>query len=182
MNTIETTDRDVITALIGELSELNMKLNREQNESLYLNLISRKSFLFGFDVEGDASPEEFSRYCIFVSLINKVLMEFGLHMGNNGYMYISDSVKIMIDQKNHDLRLKSDIYPLIAVKHHVKSQAAIEHSIRNALNAAYEDNIRCPGINKMGIFRKRPTNKQFMVYAADAVLRCVCESRVDRVS
>ena len=44
-----------------------------------------------------------------------------------------------------------------------------EHNIRNAVSAAYRDNIRTPGANKMSRFHRKPTTKQFLMFLADYV-------------
>ena len=74
--------------------------------------------------------------------------------------------------------MKTDIYPLIAARYGLRNCGAVEHSIRNAINAAYEEQIRDPKCNKMGMFRKKPTNKQLVIHIADVVLRNMCESRI----
>lgn len=134
------------------------------------------SNLFGFELKGNASAEEYRRYFTFLDTVTDVLSDYGIHLGNNGYAYMIDAVKIIIDRNSLDMRLKSDIYPLVARRYHLKGLDTVEHSIRNAINKAYNDNKINPGCNRMSQFAKRPTNKQFLVYIASTVLRAMYDS------
>lgn len=176
MDNIQLVDLEALTALISQLSELNKALSEEQAGLNSAPPRLSKPFLFGFDISRDGRRKDYGRYLAYMETINTVLREFGIRLGNNGYAYITDAVKIIIDRKSYDLRLKTDVYPMIAAKYHVKSFQAIEHSIRNAIHTAYEENRKSPGSNKMSIFAKRPTSKSFLMFAADAVERSMCET------
>lgn len=178
MNSINLNE-GIMAVFMSQLYEVNRHLNNGHLDLTELSNFESKSFLFGFDIEGSATAEEYRRYYIFLELINNVLREFGIHIGNNGYSYIVDSVKIIIDRKDCDIRLKSDIYPLIAVKYGVRNLDTVEHSIRNAINTAYNDCQRDPNANKMHIFNRRPTNKTFLKFIAQTVLKCVCETKME---
>lgn len=140
--------------------------------------IIRDSFLFGFDNSRNMTSREYERYYTFLNIINSVLVEFGIHMGCSGYAYMIDAVKIIIDRRSYEVRLKTDIYPLIAERYHLKTAGAVEHSIRNAINTAYADNIRNPEVNSMGFFTRRPTPKHFLIFLADHVQRGMFESLI----
>lgn len=133
-------------------------------------------FLFGFDLNNEATRQEYGKYYTYMNHIHSILNEFGIHIGNSGYTYIIDAVKIMIDRNDHSLRLKTDVYPLISEKYHTKNQSVVEHSIRNAINTAYRDHLIEPESNSMGFFTRRPTIKQFLKYLADATEQRMCES------
>ena len=45
--------------------------------------------LFGVSRFGGTSKETYSRYVMFLDDITEVLKEFGIHITNNGYSYIS---------------------------------------------------------------------------------------------
>ena len=68
------------------------------------------------------------------------------------------------------------------VKHGLKRNDPVEHSIRNAINTAYEDQLKQPGCNSMDLFPKKPTNKQFIIYAADEVFKKMCVNKLDSLS
>ena len=169
----------ILMTIIRQLSDLNERLSGPETAAVMDKPVKQKlpnSFLFGFELNGAASGEDYRKYFTFLDTITPVLNEFGIHMGNNGYAYILDSVKIILDRESYDLRLKSDIYPLIAARYRLKNYSAVEHSIRNAINSAFNDYQRNPAANKMGVFGRRPTNKQFLIYIADTVTKSMCES------
>lgn len=168
-------DSAILLDITRHLAEINENIAGRQ-PSPYDEDNAAGSNLFGFELRGNASAEEYRRYYTFLDTITDVLSDFGIHLGNNGYAYMMDAVKIIIDRNSLDMRLKSDIYPLIARRYHLKGIDTVEHSIRNAINKAYNDNRNNPGCNYMNQFSKRPTNKQFLVYVASAVLRAMYDS------
>lgn len=172
-------EREVLSDLVAQLSELS-KLIAEEREDYPVRMpaFSRAS-LFGFDLNGPAGNydrSDYERYYAYMEIINEKMREFGLHIGNNGYAYILDAVKIILDMNSYDFRLTTDIYPLIAIKYHIRNFSSIEHSMRNAINSAYNDYRRDPSVNSMGCFLRKPTNKMFLVYIADSVQQSMCES------
>lgn len=171
-------DRETLRELSSQISELSRLLSGEDNHPLRNTRRNGKPFLFGFDIEGPATGEEYGRYFAYMEMIRSILRDFGIRIGNNGYSFIVDAVKIIIDRGDYDLRLKTDIYPVIAGRYHMKNPAAVEHSIRNAINTAYEDYRKDQSVNSMGTFQKRPTNKEFLFFVTDTVSRCMCESLI----
>jgi hypothetical protein len=139
-------------------------------------------FMFGIDASVRHSGEEIAEYIEFLNCSTAVLNEFGIHMGTNGYSYLIDAIKIIIDRERYDVRMKTDVYPLIAIKYGMKRQDPVEHSIRNAINTAYEDNIRKPGCNRMDGFARKPTAKHFIIYAADVVYKRMCRRVINNIS
>lgn len=174
-------EQGMLLRIAEELSALNRHLSDDSSSADAADIIEmppagRNSFLFSFELNGAATSEEYMRYFEFLETITSVLDEFGIHIGNNGYAYIMDAIKIIIDRETYDMRLKTDIYPLIAARYRLRNLDTVEHSIRNAIGSAYSDYLRNPDTNRMGIFRKKPTNKQFLIFAADAVMKCVYTS------
>lgn len=139
---------------------------------------STRDYLFGFSGDRRTSKEEYSRYVLFMKTITTILNDFGIHISNNGYSYIIDSVMVIMDLRSMDIRLSNDVYPHVARKYDFRKSTTIEHNIRNAIKSACLDYERNPGSNKMGIFGKRPTNKQFLLYVAEAVSRKMCEEMI----
>ena len=130
-----------------------------------------RNYLFGFAPSEKTSKGAYSQYLLFMKTITGILGEFGIHMSNNGYAFIIDAVMVITDMRSLDIRLNSDVYPYIAYKYEYKRYSSIEHNIRNAIRSAYRDNERHPGTNKMGIFERVPTNKQFLFYVTECVWR-----------
>ena len=139
-------------------------------------------FLFGYDMTMKPSGEELVAYCEFLRCCTTVLNEFGIHIGTNGYSYLIEAIKIIIDRERYDVRMKTDVYPLIAAKQGIRRNDPIEHSIRNAITTAYNDNLKSPGCNRMSIFVKKPTNKNFIIFASDEVFRTLCSNMLEWAS
>lgn len=134
------------------------------------------NYLYGISPEGITSREEYERYVVFMKTITDMLNDFGIRISNNGYSFIIDAVMIIFDRRCLDLRLNNDVYPYIAYKYNYRNGSVIEHNIRNAINSAYVDNQKNPGSNRMAIFRKRPTNKEFLFYVTDGVCHKMSEA------
>ena len=170
-------DTSILTGIMEQLKELNEKLDEDPSERLRKSSVSsHRPLLFGFTSGDSASGDEYRRYYAYLDQITEILNSFGIHIGNSGYSYLIDAVKIIIDMENCDVRMKSDVYPLISARYRLRNPAIVEHSIRNAINTAYGDYLRDPGCNNMGEFRRKPTNKQFIIYAADNAVRNMFES------
>ena len=152
----ESLNTDVLIDLINQLTDIGGWLAREQSSI-------------------DASYEKYNSFYIPAS---NALKEFGIRIDYNGYAYIMEAVKIIIERDTLDVRLSSDIYPVIAKKYHVRKNDCIEHNIRNAINVAYRDNLRRPGCNGMKIFTRKPTNKQFLMYLSDRVRTSMFEYKM----
>ena len=75
------------------------------------------TYFFGFGGMRKTSKESYSRYALFIRTITRELNAFGIHISNNGYSYIIDSVLLIIDRRSLDLKLNTDIYPAVAAKY-----------------------------------------------------------------
>ncbi|MBQ6388370.1 MAG: hypothetical protein IJH90_01905 [Mogibacterium sp.] len=169
-------ENDVMASLVNELSELNRKISITDRLTSPVN---SWDYLFGSKPSKRTSREEYKRYVVFMKTISQILSEFGIHMSNNGYTYIVDSVQVIYDRKTFDIRLSKDVYPFVALKYGYDKSTIIEHNIRNAIRSACLDNERKPGANRMGIFGKKPTNKEFLFYVADAVSFRMSDELID---
>ena len=159
--------RELAVDLIEQLSKLNQSIS-------YSGSIKRFSdngwnYLFGFRPEIKSSREDYNRYIVFIRIITDLLKDYGIHITNNGYAYIIDSVMILIDQKSLDLKFNNDVYPLVAFKYGISKTSVIEHNIRNAIQTACADYEKDPEANRMGVFGKRPTNREFLFYITTEV-------------
>jgi hypothetical protein len=135
------------------------------------NTESRGLFMFGSDITAKPTVEELAAYYEFLNSSTSVLNEFGIHIGTNGYSYLIEALKIIIDREIYDVRMKTDVYPLIAVKHGLKRYDPVEHSIRNSLKAAYKvcKNKYPDRHCILNSFDEKPTNKKFLLRAVQEV-------------
>ena len=155
MNKTQEINTEVLVDLINQLSEISKWLAGEYTS-----------------IEG-----AYNRYQSFYVPLSDALKDFGIRIEYNGYAYIQEAVRIIIERNNLDLNLKTDVYSPIARKYSVRHTDSIEHNIRNAIGAAYRDNLKRPGSNLMGMFHRKPTSKQFLMYLADYVRRSMYEGQ-----
>ena len=156
-----------------------MKQKESINTEVLVELVNKlaeiSKWIAGEQPGLDAAYEKYQAFYIPVS---EALKDFGIRLEYNGYAYILEAVRIIVDRNTYDIRLKTDVYPHIAAKYNIRQPACIEHNIRNAIGVAYRDNERNPGSNMMNVFERKPTNKQFLMYVADSVRRSMYESGI----
>ncbi len=97
--------------------------------------------------------------------------ENGINIKSQGYTFLRDAICIIIDRRCLDICLIKEVYPYIAEKHRVKSISKVEHSIRNALDAAYKKcRTEYPDRDCiLNTFERKPTNKKFLLIAVQEV-------------
>ena len=99
------------------------------------------------------------------AVINEVLSECMISIKSIGHQYMKDAVSIISEHGPHDLCFSKDVYPRIAARHRDCTAAQVEHSIRNAIDAAYRSILKhsrhCDSL--MHSFEKKPSNKQFLL-------------------
>ena len=164
---------EVMADLVKELSALNTNLNKGSDISA---ATTGGRFIPSTILPKGANTDAYLRYINTLKIITDELNKFGIHLGNNGYSYIIDAVMIIAERNSLDVVLSKDVYPVLAYRYRSTSPSVIEHNIRNAIKTAYIDNETQPGINKMGCFRKRPTNKEFLIYLSEIVWNRTSES------
>ena len=156
-----------------------MKKSEPLNTELLIELVNQLADISGWLVKECTSIDaSYEKYQSFYIPATETLKEFGIRLKYNGYAYILEAVKILIERNTFDVRLNADVYPVIALKYHIDQADSIEHNIRNAIGAAYRANERCPGCNMMKIFDRKPTNKQFLMHIADSVRYSMMENRI----
>ncbi len=150
--------------------------------SIQENLIFNP-FMLGFDHANSVDSEKYRCYVFLVGVIRELLDECRINISSKGYLYIQDCVITIFDQRTMNIRFKTDVYPYVACKYGVKDAANIEHSIRNAIVAAYKlneaDTYHRSAI--MNYFGKRPTNKEFLLYMTGEVYRRLWNESVEFV-
>lgn len=164
---------DIMADLVRELSVLNTNLSRRTDAAAS---VKSGSLIAGHTLSRGKDTDVYLRHVNTLKMITDSLKEFGIHLGNNGYSYIIDAVLLIAEKNTLDIVLNKDVYPVLAYRYKTSSPAVIEHNIRNAIKTAYSDNENKPGINKMTCFRKRPTNKEFLIYLAELVWNRASES------
>lgn len=123
----------------------------------------------GFFDETMDAREKHKRQLMFMSLSRNLLDKYGIHESNKGYAYIIDSLRIILQIGAFDIRLNTDIYPIVAFDFGIDKVSIVEHAIRNAISAAYRDYERDEKNNSMGEFCERPSNKKFLIRIADTI-------------
>lgn len=140
-------------------------------------------YMFGFDSTNRAESEKYRCYVILMSVIRELLNECRINISSHGYIYIQDCIITIFDQRTLNINFKRDVYPYVAWKNGVEDPANIEHSIRNALIAAYKNNesdvYHSSAI--LDSFGKRPTNKEFLLYMTREVYRRLWNESVEFV-
>ena len=140
--------------------DLLLEIIRIMND--YSDQIKGKgSYFYAFNPSLNPDRESYIRNIILIDTIYDVLNEYNINIKSQGYTYIKDAICIIVDKKCLDVSLAKEIYLLIAKKYNVKGINTIEHSIRNALKAAYR---KYPER-----FSAKPTNKTFILTAAQEV-------------
>lgn len=113
--------------------------------------------------------DEYKKMIIYLRIIQEILDDFGIHKTNKGYYYIIDSVAMIMQQDYTKLHFKSEIYPYVADGYKGIRSSSVEHSIRNAIHAAYRDQLKSVVVNKMSDFENCPGNKQFLIIVSNLV-------------
>lgn len=138
-------------------------------------------FMLGFDCGNKVDSEKYRCYVVMIGMIRELLDECRINISSKGYLYIQDCVIAIFDQRTMNIRFKTDVYPYVAYKYGIKDAANIEHSIRNAIVAAYKlneaDTFHSSAI--MEYFGKRPTNKEFLLYMAGEVYKRLWNESVE---
>lgn len=166
-------DKISLNTLIKSLLEEIRKLNENLSDNNKKTEFSKQSciFLYGFNSENKVETDLYKRHVAFINNVSAVLAEFGIPVSTNGYQYIVDAVSIIIDLNNLDIKLRNDVYPYIKQKYSLNSSEAVEHSIRNAIKAAW---LRCAistVVCRMNLYEKKPTNKEFLYLVTQDVCR-----------
>ena len=115
---------------------------------------------FAFDPNLEPDKDYYVRTIRLISTIYEVLNDYNINTKCKGYTFMKDAICIITDLQRMDICLAKEVYPLIADKYDAGGIYTVEHGIRNALNAAYLTS---------GYFISKPTNKTFLLMAAQEV-------------
>ena len=166
---ITQSETKIMKDLVKELNEFNSYVRA--GASPFGREYVQGNYFFAFNPAQTTDKDMYQRNIKLMSTITEVLDENCINIKSQGYTYLRDAICIVIDRKCLDVCMLKDIYPYIAEKHRVKSVSKIEHSIRNALDAAYK---RCKNDHPekdciLNSFGGKPTNKKFLLRAVQEV-------------
>jgi len=127
------------------------------------------NYYFAFNPSIDTEKDRYVRNMMLLKTVYDVLNDYNINVKCKGYTFMKDAICIITDLRRMDICFEKEVYPLIAKKYDTGGTYAVEHGIRNALNAAYL---------KSGYFTEKPTNKAFILMAvqevSDRLLKELC--------
>ena len=129
------------------------------------------NYFLAFNPSSRAEKELYTRNIRLIRTIFDVLDENCINITSQGYTFMKDAICIIIDKQMLDVCFIKEIYPYIADKYGIKGISTVEHSIRNAINAAYKA-VRNKHPERsciMNSFDRKPTNKKFLLRAVQEV-------------
>ena len=166
---ITPSETKIMKDLVKELNEFNNYVRA--GVSPFGREFMRGNYFYAFNPTQDTDKDMYQRNIRLLSTITDVLDENCINIKSQGYTYLKDAICIITDRRSLDICLVKEVYPYIAEKHRVKSLYKIEHSIRNALDAAYK---KCRSTYPerdclLNSFDEKPTNKKFLLLAFQEV-------------
>ncbi|MBQ6440723.1 MAG: hypothetical protein IJJ06_11520 [Mogibacterium sp.] len=166
---ITPSETKIMKDLVKELNEFNSYV--KAGVSPFGREYMKGNYFYAFNPAETTDNDTFKRNIKLLSTITELLDENCINIKSLGYTYLKDALCIITDRKRLDLCMVKEVYPYIAEKHSVKKVSKIEHSIRNALEAAYR---RCKSKYPerdciMNCFEEKPTNKMFLLRAVQEV-------------
>lgn len=138
-------------------------------------------YMLNFDFRHASESEKYKLYMSVTKVIRELLRDCRINSCSKGYSYIQDCILAIIDQRDLNINFNNDVYPYVALKYGITDIRAIEHSIRNAILAAYRlyesDEENRSSI--MDHFERRPTNKMFVLHLTREVYRKLWDESVE---
>ena len=166
---ISQSETKIMKDLVKELNEFNSYIRA--GVSPFGREFMQGNYFYAFNPARSTDKELYMRNIKLLSTITEVLDENCINIKSLGYTYLKDAICIVTDRKCLDICMVKEIYPYIAEKHRVKNVSKVEHSIRNALDAAYRvckskyPERECI-LNSLD---EKPTNKKFLLIAVQEV-------------
>lgn len=166
---ITPSETKIMKDLVRELSEFNNYV--KAGVSPFGHEFMQGNYFYAFNPTRSTDLGMYKKNIMLLRTINAVLDENCINIKSHGYTFIKDAICIITDRKSLDVCMVKEIYPYIAEKYHVKRLTHVEHSIRNSIDSAYK---RCKKIYPernciMNSFDEKPTNKKFLLRAAQEV-------------
>lgn len=166
---ITPSETKIMKDLVKELNEFNNYI--KAGVSPFGREFMKGNYFYAFNPTQTTDKKMYERNIRLLNTITDVLDENCINIKSQGYTYLKDAVCIVTDRRSLDICLVKEVYPYIAEKHRVKSISKVEHSIRNALDAAYKvcKNRQPDKDCILNSFNDKPTNKKFILRAVQEV-------------
>ena len=166
---ITQSETKIMKDLVRELNEFNSYV--KAGVSPFGHEYMKGNYFYAFNPAQTTDKDMYQRNIRLLSTITEVLDDNCINIKSQGYTYIKDAICIITDRRCLDVCLVKEIYPYIAEKHRIKKISKVEHSIRNALDAAYKKcRSDCPEKDCiLNSFDEKPTNKKFLLRAVQEV-------------
>lgn len=109
----------------------------------------------------------------FKTKIEKFLFDVGVSAKLMGYMFLKDSLELILLNNALIYSLDSKIYPMIACKYKTEKHN-IERNIRNAIEKAYKEfgNLNIYSSIRLEKNKNKLSNKQFLNFALVKLMEC----------
>lgn len=166
---ISPSETKILKDLVKELNEFNSYVRA--GVSPFGHEFMKGNYFYAFNPAQSTDKDMYQRNIKLLGTITELLDENCINIKSQGYTFLRDAICIVIDRRCFDVCLIKEVYPYIAEKHRVKSISRVEHSIRNALDAAYKKcRTEYPDRDCiLNTFEKKPTNKKFILVAVQEV-------------
>ena len=166
---ITASETKIMKDLVKELNEFNSYV--KAGVSPFGREFMQGNYFYAFNPTRSTDKEMYFRNIKLLSTITEILDENCINIKSQGYTYLKDAICIITDRRCLDVCMVKEIYPYIAEKYRVKSLSKVEHSIRNALDAAYKicRNKYPERDCILNSFDEKPTNKKFLLRAVQEV-------------
>lgn len=161
----------IMKDLVKELNEFNSYV--KAGVSPFGREFMKGNYFYAFNPAQSTDKDMYQRNIRLLGAISEVLDENCINITCLGYSYIKDAICIITDRRSLNVCLVKDIYPYIAEKNGIKNISKVEHSIRNAVAAAYKVcRTQYPDRDCiLNSFSEKPTNKKFLLRAVQEVSR-----------
>lgn len=166
---ISPSETKIMKDLVRELSEFNSYV--KAGVSPFGREYMQGNYFYAFNPAKSTDNDLYQGNIRLLSTINEVLDENCINIKSEGYTFLKDAICIITDRRCLDVCMIKEVYPYIAEKYKGKSVSKVEHSIRNALAAAYK---RCKSKYPerdciLNSFDEKPTSKKFLLRAVQEV-------------
>lgn len=143
----------------------NYSIVKDDKSRNYSYLINDIPYSRLCDIKGK-SNKQYRRDMDTYKSVGNILLSFGISSSKLGFNYIIECIRLINIYGLYNFKLSEDVYPVISKWYDVSS-SSIEHSIRNAIEAAWDRYIEERPISSgMNYFLKRPTNRIFLNHIA----------------
>lgn len=132
----------------------------------------KRSSLFSYrsitESKGKNRSEKQVREISIEGAVTEIMLNLGVPPHIAGYQYTREAIIQIINNSKGANSLSRVIYPAVAEKYNTTPQK-VERSIRNAIDNAWERLQNKPHTEALDIFKKKPTNLEFISAIADRV-------------